>query len=64
MNEQIKVLCNRENISVSELARRLGKSPQNLTQQLNRGNLRIEDIEKISNIIGYSFVYDFVKSDG
>ena len=32
LSEQIKVLCVRSNISVSELARRIGTSPQILMQ--------------------------------
>ena len=33
LSEQIKVLCVRSNISVSELARRIGTSPQNFKER-------------------------------
>ena len=36
ISEQIKVLCIRSNISVAELARRLGKSPQSFNAKLKR----------------------------
>ena len=35
ISEQIKVLCVRSNISVAELARRLGTTPQNLNGKLH-----------------------------
>ncbi len=34
ISEQIKVLCVRSNISVSELARRVGTTPQNFNAKL------------------------------
>ena len=36
ISEQIKVLCARSNISMAELARRMGKSPQALNAKLKR----------------------------
>ena len=43
LSEQIKVLCVRSNISVSELARRIGTSPQNFNAKLKRGTFSIAD---------------------
>ena len=47
ISEQIKVLCVRSNISVAELARRLGTTPQNLNGKLHRDSLTIVDMERI-----------------
>ena len=61
--ENIKVLAGRKNTSLSELARALGKSPQNFNQQLQRGDFRMSDLEKIAGVLGVRFVYDFVEDD-
>ena len=42
ISEQIKILCVRSNISVSELARRIGTSPQNLNAKLKRGTFTVD----------------------
>ena len=44
ISEQIKVLCVRSNISMAELARRLGKSPQALNAKLKRESFTIEEL--------------------
>lgn len=59
--EKIKILCDRSGVSLSELARKLGKSPQNFHQILKRGNLRFSEVEEIADILGYTLEYDFVK---
>lgn len=51
-SEQIKLLCLKMGISVSELARRLGKSPQSLFQKLNRESITLSDIENIAIVTG------------
>ncbi|MEG2465455.1 MAG: XRE family transcriptional regulator, partial [Kiritimatiellia bacterium] len=38
-SEQIKVLCVRMDISLSELARRIEQSPQNFSAKLKRGTI-------------------------
>ena len=40
ISEQIKVLCVRSDISVAELARRIGTSPQNLSGKMKRESLQ------------------------
>ena len=39
ISEQIRVLCVRSNISVAELARRIGTTPQNLSGKMKRESL-------------------------
>jgi transcriptional regulator with XRE-family HTH domain len=64
ISEQIKVLCVRSNISVSELARRIGKSPQNFNAKMKRESFTIAELEKISNAVGASFERKFVLDNG
>ena len=64
ISEQIKVLCVRQNISVAELARRLGKSPQSFNSKLKRESFTIEDLDKIADATGSTFERKFILSDG
>lgn len=63
ISEQIKILSGRAGVSLSDLARMVGDSPQNFTQKLKRDNFRVSDLEKIAAALGYSFIYDFVKKE-
>lgn len=64
ISEQIKVLCVRNNISVSELARRIGTSPQNFNAKLKRETFTISDLEQIASVTGCSFERKFILSNG
>ena len=50
--EQIKILCVRKNISLAELARLTGQSPQNLSSKLKRESFTVNDLEKIADAVG------------
>lgn len=64
LSEQIKVLCVRSNISVSELARRIGTSPQNFNAKLKRGTFSIADLEEIAKAVDCKFERNFVLKNG
>ena len=64
VSEQIKILCVRNDISVSELARRIGTSPQNLNARLKRESFTISDLEQIANVMGCTFERRFVLENG
>ena len=64
ISEQIKILCVRQNISVAELARRLGKSPQSFNSKLKRESFTIDDLNKIADVTGSIFERKFILSDG
>ena len=51
--EQIKIILNRENISVEQLADKLNTSKQNLYQQFRRNNFKENDMIKIFDLLGY-----------
>jgi len=61
--ENIKLYAARKNMSMSDLARALDKSPQNFNQQLKRGDFRLSDLEKIAGVLGVSFEWDFIEKD-
>lgn len=62
--EQIRVLCARLNISVAELARRTGQSPQSLSAKMGRESFTVADLEKIAAATNTSFKRKFVLENG
>jgi len=61
ISEKIKIISKRAGLSLSDLAREVGESPQNFTQKLKRDNFRVSELEKIAAACGYAFIYDFEK---
>ncbi|MCF2641870.1 MAG: helix-turn-helix transcriptional regulator [Lachnospiraceae bacterium] len=64
ISEQIKVLCVRSNISVAELARRIGTTPQNLGGKMKRESFTIAELEDIAEAVNCSFERKFVLENG
>lgn len=64
ISEQIKILCVRQNISVAELARRLGKSPQSFNSKMKRESFTIDELNKIAEVTGVKFERSFILPDG
>lgn len=64
ISEQIKVLCVRSDISVAELARRIGTTPQNLGGKMKRESFTIAELESIAEAVNGSFERKFVLESG
>lgn len=64
ISEQIKVLCVRSNISVAELARRIGTTPQNLSGKMKRESFTVGELEDIADAVNCSFERKFVLANG
>lgn len=62
--EQIKVLCVRTVVSLSELARRLGQSPQNFTAKLKRNTITQDELNSIADILNVKYEQYFVLENG
>lgn len=62
--EQLKVLCIQMNISMSELARRIGQSPQNFSAKLKRGTITDIDLVKIADILNILYEQSFILPNG
>lgn len=58
--EMVKILCIRLDISLAELARRCGESPQNFRTKLKRGKLSREELNKIARTAGCTLKYGFI----
>lgn len=62
--EQIKVLCVRTGVSLSELARRLGQSPQNFTAKLKRNTITQDELNSIADVLNVKYEHYFVLENG
>lgn len=64
MSERIRILLvKRNNISESELARRLDISPQNLHNKLKRDNFNEQELKKIAEVLDCDFTSTFTLRD-
>ena len=63
-SEQIKVLCVRSGVSISELARRLNQTPQNFSAKLKRNTLTQEELIAIATTLGATNEQYFVLPNG
>ncbi|HFI0046413.1 TPA: helix-turn-helix domain-containing protein [Streptococcus suis] len=53
--EMIKELCEQMNISVSELAGRIGQTPQNFNKKLKRETVTLDELKAIADVLGVRF---------
>lgn len=61
MTEQIRIMLVKSgNISESELARRLGISPQNLHNKMKRDNFTESDLREIANALNCNLKIQFI----
>ena len=55
-SELIKIVCQKNNISLSELARKLGQTPQNFNKKILRNTVSDEELTKI--FLALNVVYE------
>lgn len=63
-SEQIKFLCICMGISVSELARKIGQSPQNFNAKLKRGTITENELLNIADVLGICYEQSFTLPNG
>ena len=56
MGEKIKIILNRRNMTITELAKRLGTSRQNLTNKFARDNFSESEIKEIACVLDCEFI--------
>jgi len=64
VSEQLKILCVKLNISVSELARLSGKSPQAFGQRMKRESFTVDELKKIAEAAGCKYEGSFILPSG
>lgn len=60
----IKELCKKKGISISELARRIGQTPQNFSKKLKRETVSTEELMLIADELGVIFEQSYVLDNG
>lgn len=63
-SDMIRELCEKQNISLAELSRRIGQTPQNLNKKLKRGTVSFDEMVKIAEAVGVGYEQAFVMPDG
>ncbi len=63
-SEQIRVLCVRTGVSLSELARRINQSPQNFNAKLKRNTVTQDELNRIADALGVTYEQYFVLANG
>ena len=60
----IKNLCKEKGISVAELARRIGQTPQNFNKKLKRETVSTEELMEIAEVLGVVFEQYYILENG
>ena len=63
-DKKIRMALVYSGITLSELAKRIGQSPQNLGKKMKRDTLSTEEMEKIADALGCKWRAEFVYPDG
>lgn len=63
-SDMIRELCDRMNISLAELCRRIVQTPQNFNKKLQRGTISSEEMAKIAEVLDIGYEQAFVLPDG
>ena len=63
-SDMIRELSNKKNISISELARRIGQTPQNFGKKLKRDTVSLDEMKQIADVMDVTFEQSFILPDG
>ena len=63
-SDMIRELCDRMDISLAELCRRIGQTPQNFNKKLQRGTVSSEEMAKIAEVLDVGYEQAFVLPSG
>lgn len=63
-SDMIRQLCEKKNISLAELFRRIGQTPQNFNKKLKRGTVSYEEMFVIAEVLNVGYEQVFIFPDG
>lgn len=63
-SDMIRQLCEKKNISLAELARRIGQTPQNFNKKLKRGTVSFDEMMEIADALDVGYRQAFVLPNG
>ena len=59
-SDMVRELCEKQNISLAELCRRIGQTPRNFNKKLKRGTVSFEEMMAIAKALGVGYEQTFV----
>lgn len=63
-SDMIRELCEKRHISLAELCRRIGQTPQNFNKKLKRNTVSFEEMLVIAETLGVCYEQAFIFPDG
>jgi len=63
-SDMVRELCEKQNISIAELCRRIGQTPQNFNKKLKRGTISLNELICIADVLMITFEQSFTLPDG
>jgi len=63
-SDMVRELCEKMNISIAELSRRIGQTPQNFSKKLKRETVSFEEMMTIAEALGVKYEQAFVLKNG
>jgi len=63
MGEKIKIILNRRNMTLTQLAEKLGQSRQNMSNKMSRDNFSEKELKEIAEVLGCTYQATFIMND-
>jgi hypothetical protein len=63
-SDMIRELCEKENISLAELCRRIGQTPQNFNKKLKRHTVSFKEMVAIADALNVGYEQVFILTKG
>ena len=63
-SDMIRELCEKKKISIAELCRRIGQTPQNFNKKLQRETVSFEEMMEIAEALDVGYEQTFILPDG
>ncbi|TKI53332.1 helix-turn-helix transcriptional regulator [Lysinibacillus mangiferihumi] len=64
MAEQIKILLIKKGLTITDLAKKIGTSTQNLSNKLKRNDFKMSELKEIAEALEVKFEIYFEMEDG
>lgn len=64
IDDELKILAVKTDMTISEMGRRMDKSPQAFSQKIKRGTFTLDDLQDIAMATGATFECAFVLPSG
>ncbi len=63
MGEKIKIILNRKNMTLTQLAEKLGQSRQNMSNKMSRDNFTEKELVEIAKALDCTYQASFIMND-